>query len=147
MLYEFIYWIRHFFDKEVVDKHSKRVTPADIQAGDLIVVEWGVFRNGIGTMKCLSHDKKTKKVLLIAIDGETENRKVIFPYGCYEFRNFNLLNYHLVDRVSQDVFIGEENLTSLERDLANALADQDFITAAELRDKIKALTVGSMKKV
>jgi len=135
-------WFLNLFKKVKNETHvSNRIHVKDVQAGQIIQVEWHKIKGGIGLMKCISNDPETEKILLeVEWDNfkETESpqfEKLILNYSDKELANFHLLNCNRLFKPN----VEKEDLETLEKKLNDAINDEDYEKAELIKKKINKL--------
>jgi hypothetical protein len=86
-------------------KHDdlNRRTVKDVVPGENIQIEWHRIAGGIGYVKCINNDPKTKKILIEVTWNNWKEAKsqkterTVFNYSDIELSNFYLLNPEIED--------------------------------------------------
>lgn len=125
-----------------LEKKLQRLYVKDIQAGDIVTVEWSRIRGGIGGLKCLNNDPVTKKILFETnwnnyIEmGVPQHQKIIFDYNGEELKNFHLLNQAMERRQEVE---DDYDMASLQKNMNEALEKEEYEKAEELQKKINKI--------
>lgn len=117
---------------------DNRYTLDKVKGNDLIMIEWNRIQGGIGPIKCINNDPKTKKILLQMRwrDG-TLDTPIIKDYSDSMFKNFHLLNSNFekdsiektIDTINSHVkqlLIDEkyEDITKLKMSISNIFKEE-----------------------
>lgn len=137
------YYASDFFSK-LVARFSKKEAKYPkalerLEAGDEIIIEeWPRMVDPNGLAQVIKNDLMNKKILLEVEWGNYKERNInkterrIFHYTSSAFKNFDLLNDDFICDISEQ----HSERMELENQLKNAIEEEKFELAAELRDKI-----------
>jgi len=122
-------------------KKQKRRLLKNVLPGDYIRVEWRIIEGGIGYLKCLNNDPRTKKIWLEVEWGNKEGKgrfeTMVLNYYDYELRNFSLLNSSPISpRKGGEI----SELEKHEKELQEALEKEDYLKMREIQSKIDKLS-------
>jgi hypothetical protein len=115
-----------------------RVHLSDVKENDYIFIE---HRSGIGKVKCLNNDPKTKKILLVFTYTDDRKEALVLNYNDIQLRNFHLLNS--VSKWENDKPKKDDDnngdISSLQKKLNEALENEEYEKAQVLQNKIDKL--------
>ena len=141
----FLKFFSDFFGSKPTTPKPTRRYVKDVKSGDKIQVEWYRIVGGIGEMRCLNNDPKTKKILLQIRWGnykETKNEeyeRLILDYDSKELENFHLLNEVTIDKPKSQDEVNDYDIVTLQKQMNDALTNEDYETAEKLQKKIDKL--------
>jgi len=121
---------------------SKRRHIRDVKVGEYIRVEWDKIKGGMGYMKCLNNDPKTKKIFLEITWTDPKNEqykeieRIIFKYKDEIFKNFHLIN---PITESEEDNNDDNNIALLQKRINEAIEKEQYEIANELQKKIDKL--------
>lgn len=114
----------------------------DVKVGDRINIEWNRIKGGIGDLKCLGNDPKTKKIYLEVQwqnykEANTEESEIIIlEYNNKAFANFNLLNQTIVeDPIENAIDIIQQKMNYL-------INEEKYEDADKLQQKLTKIIKG-----
>jgi hypothetical protein len=132
--------IKKLFNKIFGVDKTVRVHVKNVKPGDWIEIEWDRINGGIGSLKCINNDPKTKTILLEVTwdnveDESDKKQKLIVRYNDYKLKNFHLLNQFKIK--IEDVDSNE--IENLENMIQCALENEEYEKIEELKEKLNKL--------
>ena len=128
---------------------EERLNLKDVKVGQVIIIEYDKAAGFLANLKCLNNDPKTKKILLeiewnVYNDDNTKVigsrfEKLVFSYSDKEFKNFHLLNKVKLKMSDDDDDNIDSEVANIKRKIASVIKKEDYVKAAEIREKIKTL--------
>jgi len=124
-----------------------RKHPSDVKNGEHIYIEWSKIKGGLGHVLCVNNDPETESMLLEvnwrnAKDPDLKTERFIAKYCDSRLKNFHLLNSITIpdkDDDDSDDDSDETELESLQNELDDAIKNEDYEKAKNIKSKIDKL--------